>query len=155
MITSDIIAIIAIVVSIFSTMLSIFLPNHYANKQKNTENRYNHRAIIFDHILLEEFPVFLSKLLNDLSNNNISSESSINNCNQISDLLIKIKDISIIYYFSEEDKMYQKLSELIMQADDKLIIIPDKRCHNPHEEIQNFKKLIGNIYNIIYNNSVI
>lgn len=141
--------------SIIATIFSIFLPNYFVNQQRKKDNRYNHISLIFDHLLLEELPVFLSNLFECDLNQKLSTTESQANCDEISNILIKVKNISIIYYIGDNMDSHKELKELILNADELLTCIPDNNCKDPSLQVDLFKKYITDIYKLIYDNDIV
>lgn len=152
---SDWIAIIAIVVSVIATLVSIILPIYFSKKQQNEDLKRTHASLVFDKYLLEKLPKLLSKLFDNDLNNELTTIDNAETCDEISEILMDIKNISILYYIINSIDIYNDLKTLIIKADECLVSIPDENIDDPSSIVDEFKDTTSQIYKLIYNSIIL
>lgn len=153
--TSDQIAVIAIVVSIVATLFSIFLP-YFLSKKQQTENlKQDHISLVFDKYFLEDLPALLSELFESDLNNELATDDNIITCDKISEILINIKNIAILYYIVNNIDIYNEIKTLIIKADECLVNIPNENIDDPNHIVDEFKDITSQLYKLIYNNNIL
>lgn len=152
---SDIISIIAIFVSIIATGLSIYLPYYLSNKQNNKEMKNNHISFVFDNYMFEKLPKLLSAMFSSNVRDDYCSPENINRCNDISNLLIQIGELSILYYLANENDTYYEIKRIIVDADECLTRIPDENTTDVYLLIDEFKDCIQKLYQLIFKYNIV
>lgn len=153
--TTDKIAIAAIIVSVIATLCSIILPYYFSKKQQNQELKRSHISLLFDKYLLEKLPILLSRLFDSALNNELSTDENIITCDEISEILIDIKNLAILYYIVNNIDVYNEIRTLIIRADECLVSIPNENNDDSVSIVDEFKNATSQIYKLIYDNNIL
>lgn len=153
--TTDKIAIAAIIVSVIATLCSIILPYCFSKKQQNQELKRSHISLLFDKYLLEKLPILLSRLFDSALNNELSTDENIITCDEISEILIDIKNLAILYYIVNNIDVYNEIRTLIIRADECLVSIPNENNDDSVSIVDEFKNATSQIYKLIYDNNIL
>lgn len=153
--TTDKIAIAAIIVSVIATLCSIILPYYFSKKQQNQELKRSHISLVFDKYLLEKLPILLSRLFDSALNNELSTDENIITCDEISEILIDIKNLAILYYIVNNIDVYNEIRTLIIRADECLVSIPNENNNDSVSIVDEFKNATSQIYKLIYDNNIL
>lgn len=153
--TTDKIAIAAIIVSVIATLCSIILPYYFSKKQQNQEIKRSHISLVFDKYLLEKLPILLSRLFDSALNNELSTDENVITCDEISEILIDIKNLAILYYIVNNIDVYNEIRTLIIRADECLVSIPNENNNDSVSIVDEFKNATSQIYKLIYDNNIL
>ena len=152
---SDTISVIAIIVSLIATFLSIFLPYFLSKKLQNEILKQDHISLVFDGYFLKDLPILLSKLFENDLNNELATDDNARTCDKISEILLKIKNIAILYYVVNNVDIYDEIKTLILKADECLVRIPDENINDPSSIVDEFKDITSQLYKLVYDNSIL